>query len=140
MNGVLVPCLECQDLTASPVMGRCDECSAERRRLKERGRKRERANRPDRTGPQAAAWRKLSARARRLQQWCTDCHESRAQVEARGDRLEADHLPSAWDKHHNSRPLTLSDVEVVCGTCNIARGSSQPGSARFAEWERSHAE
>lgn len=138
-SAVLTPCLDCSDLTPAPVLGRCEECSAQRRRLKERGRKRERANRPDRTGPQAAAWRKLSARARREQAWCTDCRESRAQVEARGDRLEADHLPSAWDKHANSRPLTLADVEVVCGACNVARGSSQLGSARYEAWERSDA-
>ena len=136
MNGVLVPCLDCSELTHEPTQGRCEECAAERRRVKERGRTRTRDNRPDRTGPQAAAWRRLSVRARKSQPWCSDCHETRTQVEARGDRLEADHLPSAWHKHQEHKPLTLEDVEVVCGQCNIARGSSQPGSARYEEWSQ----
>ena len=69
-----------------------------------------------------AAWDALSRRARELQPWCLDC--------GREDRLTADHLPSAWERKRAGLSVRLQDVEVVCNECNVARGSSRPGSAR----------
>jgi hypothetical protein len=39
-----------------------------------------------------------------------------------------DHLPSAWERRAQRKPLRLKDIEVVCGECNRARGSSRPES------------
>lgn len=133
MSAVMVPCLECGDLTPSPVLGRCDDCAQAQRRERERNRTRGRENRPDRTGPQHAAWTRLSERARAAQPWCSDCHETRQQVEARGSRLECDHSPEAHAAHLAHRPVTLAMVDVVCAQCNVARGSALPGSARWNE-------
>lgn len=68
------------------------------------------------------AWTKLSKRARKLQPFCSDCGATTG--------LTCDHLPSAWRRKAQNKPLRLSDVDVVCGPCNVARGSSRPGSER----------
>lgn len=69
-----------------------------------------------------AAWDRLSRRARRLQPWCLDCGAT--------EGLTADHLPTAWDRKDRGLPLRLADVAVVCGSCNVIRGSSRPGTRR----------
>ncbi len=51
-------------------------------------------------------WARLSARARRLQPWCSDCGAV--------EDLTGDHL--RWPAR------TLADVDVVCRSCNSARG------------------
>jgi len=71
-----------------------------------------------------AEWQRLSRRARRLQPWCSDCGTE--------EGLTADHLPSAWDRKARGLVLRLEDVDVVCGPCNVRRGSSRPGSERGA--------
>ena len=38
--------------------------------------------------------------------------------------LQADHLPSAWERKAAGKPLRLADVDVVCGACNRKRGSA----------------
>lgn len=81
------------------------------------------------------AWRKLSERARRLQPWCTDCGTS--------DNLTADHLPIAWQRKAEGKTIRLDDIEVVCLTCNIARGSTRggvPGPGPFRFHRRSRKE
>lgn len=55
-----------------------------------------------------SAWDRLSAQARRLQPWCSDCGTK--------DDLTADHL--RWPA------LTLQHVDVVCRPCNSARGET----------------
>jgi len=67
-----------------------------------------------------AEWDRLSRRARRLQPWRSDCGST--------EDLQADHLPSAWERRAQRKPLRLKDIEVVCGECNRARGSSRPES------------
>jgi hypothetical protein len=67
-----------------------------------------------------AGWDRLSRRAGRLQPWCSDCGST--------EDLQADHLPSAWERRAQRKPLRLKDIEVVCGECNRARGSSRPES------------
>lgn len=68
------------------------------------------------------AWNRLSKRARRLQPFCLDCGST--------DNLTADHKPSAWQRKAEGKLIRLVDVDVVCGPCNRARGTSRPGSDR----------
>lgn len=67
-------------------------------------------------------WRKLSARARRAQPFCTDC----GTVEA----LTADHSAEAWARRARGQVIRVEDVTVLCGPCNTRRGSSRPGTDR----------
>lgn len=67
-------------------------------------------------------WDQLSRRARRLQPWCSDCGST--------EQLEADHLPSAWERKASGKPIRLADVEVRCAQCNRNAGSARPGSHR----------
>jgi hypothetical protein len=55
-----------------------------------------------------SAWDRLSAQARRLQPWCTDCGTK--------NDLTADHL--RWPA------LRIEHVDVVCRSCNSARGET----------------
>ena len=102
----LRPCLDCGTPSAGP---RCDDHTTNTRtRARQRG--------------YNAEWDKLSRRARKLQPWCLDCGST--------ERLEADHLPSAWERQAAGKPLRLADVEIVCNRCNVKRGSSRPGATR----------
>ena len=60
-------------------------------------------------------WRKISARARRLQPWCSDCGTV--------EDLTADHTPAAWAAHDAGKPITLDLIDVVCRPCNSRRGN-----------------
>jgi 5-methylcytosine-specific restriction endonuclease McrA len=105
-NGVqrcLRPCLGCGE----PVSGsRCQDCS-----------ERHRAERPFPSGKRLSKatasergydsnWQRLSKRARQLQPWCSDCGTD--------SDLTGDHL--RWTAR------SLEDVDVVCRSCNSARG------------------
>lgn len=72
----------------------------------------------------STAWDKLSPPARRLQPFCSD-----AQLSPCSGPLTTDHLPSAWPRQAECKPLRLADVDVVCQHHN-ERGSSRPGSQR----------
>jgi 5-methylcytosine-specific restriction protein A len=65
-----------------------------------------------------AAWTRLSARARRLQPFCSDCGAT--------DDLQCDHAPEAWARKAAGKAIRLRDVDVVCGRCNRARGAARP--------------
>lgn len=65
-----------------------------------------------------AAWGRLSARARRLQPWCSDCGST---VD-----LQADHSPEAWARRARGQRIRLQDIDVVCGRCNRRRGAARP--------------
>lgn len=132
MTGALRPCLECGELSPD---SRCPECSRDRRRVKERETYQRQGRRDRQAGHDDARWRRLSRQARRLQPWCSDCRLTETELKALGQRLEADHLPSAWAKYENRKPIILNDIEVVCGPCNVKRGSSRPGSERYIKWE-----
>ena len=60
-------------------------------------------------------WRKISARARRKQPWCSDCGTV--------EDLTADHTPEAWQAHDAGKPITLDLIDVVCRGCNSRRGN-----------------
>lgn len=55
------------------------------------------------------AWRRLSERARKLQPWCSTCGSKYD--------LTADHL--RWPAR------TLKDVDVLCRSCNSAKGKAE---------------
>lgn len=62
-------------------------------------------------------WFKLSRRARRMQDFCTDCGST--------ENLGCDHSPEAWARHEAGLPIRLQDVEVVCNDCNRRRGKAR---------------
>lgn len=67
------------------------------------------------------AWNKLSARARRLQPFCTDCGAT--------EDLQGDHTPEAWARKAAGKPIRLQDIVVRCGPCNRAAGAARGPSA-----------
>lgn len=73
-----------------------------------------------------AAWKRVSAKARKLQPFCLDCGAT--------EQLSTDHSPEAWMRHALRLSIRLRDVAVLCSDCNTARGSSRPGSARYEQW------
>lgn len=96
----------------------------------------DRARCPEHThddAPKAAAtargydwtWTKLSRRARKLQPFCTDSGST--------EDLQADHSPEAWERKAAGKPLRLTDVAVVCGPCNRARGAARGTTATRAD-------
>lgn len=115
------PCLDCGDPTTAGT--RCEPCRTEY----ERGRSTR--NNARRASTKAlgydAAWRKLSALARRMTPWCADAHLGDCE-----GRLTADHLPGAWEKLERGQRLTLLDVEVVCLRHNGQRGGRRTGTPR----------
>ena len=70
-------------------------------------------------------WDELSRRARRLQKFCERCGST--------EDLQADHLPSAWQRKAQGKAIRLADIQVLCGTCNRDLGSSRPGSTRATQ-------
>lgn len=79
-----------------------------------------------------STWKRLSERARRLQPFCVDCNTT--------ENLTVDHLPIAWQRKAEGKPIRLVDVAVRCGPCNVAQGSARPGSARAKAAEKSAGE
>lgn len=75
--------------------------------------------RPSRAAGYDRAWDRLSARARQLQPWCTDCGATQD--------LTADHSRQAWARKAQGLAIRLEDVEVCCRSCNARRGRSRPG-------------
>lgn len=138
-SGVMVPCLTCGSLSDSSKVrrGRCTGCYSEYVRNREASRVRAREDRLDRRGAANTAWKKLSAKARELQPWCSNCKRTKEQLDALGLRLEGEHTPEAWAATIAKKPVTLSMIDVLCGPCNRDAGPATPGSKRYAEWEAS---
>ena len=107
------PCLDCGQPSEST---RCPDCAAERNRVRGRGIPDRKPSSRDRGYDWQ--WTKLSARARRVQPFCSDC--------GRTDDLQADHSEQAWRRKALGLPLRLQDIDVVCGPCNRARGRQRP--------------
>lgn len=63
------------------------------------------------------AWGRLSQRARRLQPFCLDCGSPHD--------LTCDHSPTAWQRKAEGKPIRLEDIDVVCRSCNSARGAAR---------------
>ena len=96
------PCLTCGEPTQDT---RCEEHTV--RRVK-----------ASRSAGYDHAWDKLSARARRIQPWCSDCHTI--------DDLTTDHSERAWRRRAEGKVIRLRDVDVVCRSCNAKRGRARP--------------
>lgn len=79
-----------------------------------------------RTDLGTTAWMSLSRRARAAQPFCTCCGST--------DQLAADHSPRAWARTKTGHAIRLADITVLCQHCNLAAGSSQPGSSRYNQW------
>jgi 5-methylcytosine-specific restriction enzyme A len=115
-GAVVKPCIECGEPSTE---SRCDEHQLQPWRHHE-GIARARGY--------DAAWDKLSRRARRLQPFCIDCYTT--------ENLSTDHKPSAWKRKAEGKPIRLRDVDVVCLSCNVKRGTSRPQGTR-SEVDRS---
>ncbi|MCG7582781.1 hypothetical protein [Mycolicibacterium sp. OfavD-34-C] len=102
------PCIQCGEVSDQ---SRCPEHRKDTRDKRERG--------------YDWRWDELSRRARRLQNFCGICGST--------DDLQADHLPSAWERKAQGKVIRLADIQVVCGTCNRDLGSSRPGSPRATQ-------
>lgn len=104
----LRPCLVCSEPTDGP---RCPEHTVDRKpTAHQRG--------------YDAAWQRLSRKARRMQNFCTDCGSV--------FDLQCDHTPEAWRRKAAGKPIRLQDIDVVCGPCNRARGAARGNTARSA--------
>lgn len=70
-----------------------------------------------------AAWDRLSARARRLQPFCSvpGCTST---------DLTVDHSPEAWERKAQGKPIRLCDVEVLCRSHNSIAGAARGQRAR----------
>jgi len=131
MSEVLRPCLDCGELTEHAT--RCGDCRRAHNREAEAARYAKHGRRQRREGHESAAWRRLSKRARKMQNFCNLCGRREDELE-HYETLSLDHLCSAWDKYYNNKPILLTDVQVLCSTCNNKLGSSRPGSERWNEW------
>ena len=92
-------CLECGELSDGP---RCDE-----HKLTQKPRKRTKF----RSNP--TRWKKLSARLRRMQPWCSSCGAS--------DDLTVDHIIP-----YSERPdlaYDITNLDVLCRRCNSAKST-----------------
>ena len=113
------PCTDCGELTHHGT--RCQTCT----QAKQRRRTRETTTTPKTTAHQrgyTSRWTRLSAQARKLQPFCTDCGAT--------TDLQADHSPEAWKRHNQGLEIRLQDIDVVCGDCNRRRGAARGKHAR----------
>lgn len=114
-------CMTCGQVIPAGTT-RCTNCDREhdRRRLRKR--------QPPKTTSTArgydAAWKRLSARARKLQPFCSDCGSTHD--------LQADHTPEAWDRKERGLAVRLKDIDVVCAPCNRKRGAARGKTAHKA--------
>lgn len=106
------PCIGCGEPSSATRCPKCRPQQAQQQRRRGSARKR----------GYSTSWDKLSQRARKLQPFCAQCGTP--------DDLTVDHLPSAWERHAEGKPIRLSDVAVLCTGCNSRAGSSRPGTPR----------
>lgn len=116
------PCIQC----GTPGHeSRCDEHRlAQRRTAEQPGENARRRAQGRYTAKQRgydSAWQRLSARARRLQPFCSDC----GHWGSNANPLTCDHSREAWERHDAGLPIRLQDVDVLCRVCNIKRGAAR---------------
>lgn len=114
MTNLLRPCVVCGELSTG---SRCAEHPAPSERKLSAHRR-----------GYDAAWFRLSAKARRLQPFCSDCGAT--------EDLTTDHTPEAWARKVRGLPIRLADVDVVCRRCNSRRGAARGSSAATASAAR----
>lgn len=103
------PCLDCGTPTRSG--SRCDDCQTTHNRAHEQTRPGKTARGYD------GNWKRLSARARRLQPFCSNCGTT--------ENLTCDHTPEAWRRRARGQVIRIQDVDVLCMDCNIAAGAAR---------------
>lgn len=113
-------CIECGELTDT------ERCELHQLRGRDKPSGGMHAQSPSERGYDGA-WNRLSARARRLQPFCSDCGAT--------EDLQCDHTPRAWARKAAGKAIRIKDVDVVCGPCNVRRGSARPGSDRAAAFD-----
>lgn len=106
---LLRPCIRCGEPGTAT---RCQECQ------KSYGPQRHKPKKPFNQRGYDAAFVRLSKKARRLQPWCLDCQHTGSP----DNPLTCEHLPGSWEKRARGERLTLSDVAVLCRSCNSSRG------------------
>lgn len=106
----------------------CDECKQQQRRETERQRDRGKTTTELGYGHR---WQQLSKRARRQQDFCSDCGST--------DDLTVDHSMEAWRAHEQGKTITLDMLDVVCRRCNGERGPAR-GPEATDEFRSQHAE
>lgn len=94
------PCLDCGEVIHDT---HCQTCTPRHGTARQRG--------------YTSKWDRLSRRARRLSPLCEDCGTTQD--------LQADHTPQAWQRQAAGKPIRLTDIAVVCGTCNRKRGPAR---------------
>lgn len=109
---ILRPCLSCGSLTREE--SRCEACATAAETARHRGRVKTQREREKDSRKYDTTWKKLSARARRIQRYCSDCGTH--------DDLTTDHSEEAWRAKAEGKPITLDLVDVVCRSCNAKRG------------------
>lgn len=104
VSSLLRPCIDCGELS--------EDTRCQAHRPKDTRPKNKRARGYD------AAWDRLSARARRLQPFCSapGCTDM---------DLTVDHTPEAWERHDQGKPIRLEDVEVLCRSHNSKKGAAR---------------
>lgn len=90
----------------------CAECKPIPTTGTRQARERERGTRRERGYDNA--WLRLSARARKLQPFCSECGAT--------DDLTADHSAEAWRRKEAGKVIRLKDIDVLCRRCNSERG------------------
>lgn len=103
------PCLDCGVPCRGP---RCPSCRSTKARRVLSGRKPSASARG-----YDSAWRKLSARAIRMQPWCSSCFAT--------DDLTLDHSAEAWAARDAGQVITPDMVLVLCRKCNSAKGAAR---------------
>ena len=124
IEGVAQFCISCQEICTGT---RCNDCAREysREHRTNNNSSQSKRNRADRHGARNTQWKRLSKEARKLQPWCSACLQNKADIEARGDRLETDHSREAYEAEQAHRPVSLQMVTVLCGQCNRAAGAAK---------------
>lgn len=109
-------CPDCGAAHAADDSGnpRCAECRQVENREIERDRLRSQTTAERGYGHR---WQQLSKRARRLQDFCSDCGSP--------EDLTVDHSMRAWAAHEAGKTITLDMVDVVCSRCNTERGAAR---------------
>lgn len=103
------PCLDCGVPCRGP---RCPSCRSTKARRVLSGRKPSASARG-----YDSAWRKLSARAIRMQPWCSSCFAT--------DDLTLDHSAEAWAARDAGQVITPDMVLVLCRKCNSRKGAAR---------------
>ena len=117
------PCLDCGELSDQ---SRCQTCTRQNENLNARARGyKTQAQRARDAEVYGAQWRRLSERARKMQNHCDDCGVSGPDAD-----LTVDHSPESHEARLAGKPITLSMISVVCRSCNARRGCALPGSKR----------